>query len=128
MAQPTLREQVYEVVRLVPSGRVVAYGDIAELLGMSARMVGRCMALNDQPGLPWWRVVNRQGRLPVGLLPEALAHWAEEETPVGPEDLVRMTLALADLADLADAAEERLGPLPGASGWGGDAVVESQPR
>ena len=38
-----LRRAVATVVRLVPPGRVVAYGDIAELLGVGPRQVGRIM-------------------------------------------------------------------------------------
>lgn len=57
---------VYEVVKLVPSGRVTSYGAIAAYLGLksSARMVG--WAMNQTPqgeGIPAHRVVNRQGLL-----------------------------------------------------------------
>jgi len=57
---------VYEVVKLVPEGRVTTYGAIAHYLGSkgSARMVGWAMnashALNDVPA---HRVVNRIGLL-----------------------------------------------------------------
>jgi methylated-DNA-protein-cysteine methyltransferase-like protein len=59
-------EDVYEVVKLVPSGRVTTYGAIAHYLGTrsSARMVGWAMnashALSDVPA---HRVVNRIGLL-----------------------------------------------------------------
>lgn len=55
---------VYEVVRLIPKGRVTSYGAIGHYLGMksSARMVG--WALNGCPkGVPAHRVVNRVGLL-----------------------------------------------------------------
>jgi len=57
---------VYEVVKLIPEGRVTSYGAIAEYLGTkgSARMVGWAMhgavATHDVPA---HRVVNRQGLL-----------------------------------------------------------------
>jgi methylated-DNA-protein-cysteine methyltransferase-like protein len=59
-------DQVYEVVKLIPYGRVTTYGAIARFLGtsMSARMVG--YALNASHGLrdiPAHRVVNRKGFL-----------------------------------------------------------------
>ena len=58
---------VYEVVRLVPKGRVTSYGAIAKYLGAvrSARMVGWAMnnAHNVQPTVPAHRVVNRVGVL-----------------------------------------------------------------
>jgi methylated-DNA-protein-cysteine methyltransferase-like protein len=59
-------KQVYEVVKLIPKGRVSSYGAIAEYLGTkgSARMVG--WAMNQAHGyddVPAHRVVNRSGLL-----------------------------------------------------------------
>ena len=57
---------VYDVVRLIPEGRVTSYGAIANFLGtkMSARMVGWAMnASHGMPDVPAHRVVNRQGML-----------------------------------------------------------------
>jgi methylated-DNA-protein-cysteine methyltransferase-like protein len=59
--------RVFEVVRLVPYGRVTSYGAIAGYLGTrgSARMVGWAMnASHTQPNdIPAHRVVNRNGLL-----------------------------------------------------------------
>ncbi len=58
-------EQVYEVTRQIPAGRVSTYGAIADFLALgSARMVG--WALNKSfstEGVPAHRVVNRKGEL-----------------------------------------------------------------
>lgn len=60
-------ELVYQVVRLIPYGRVTNYGAIARCLGspQSSRMVG--WALNSSRSqvslIPAHRVVNRQGLL-----------------------------------------------------------------
>ncbi|NND95526.1 MAG: MGMT family protein [Flavobacteriales bacterium] len=59
-------EQVYQVVKLIPSGRVTSYGAIAEYLGAKrgARMVGWAMnASHVQYDVPAHRVVNRNGLL-----------------------------------------------------------------
>jgi methylated-DNA-protein-cysteine methyltransferase related protein len=59
-------QDVYEVVRLVPRGRVTTYGAIAEYLGLksSARMVGWAMnSAHSIEDVPAHRVVNRQGLL-----------------------------------------------------------------
>ena len=66
-ADSSFFEQVYEVARLVPYGRVTSYGAIAAYLGsrMSARMVGWAMNkchVHPKP-VPAHRVVNRQGLL-----------------------------------------------------------------
>lgn len=57
---------VYEVVKLIPEGRVTSYGSIAAYLGAkrSSRMVGWAMnASHKQPDIPAHRVVNRSGLL-----------------------------------------------------------------
>lgn len=57
---------VYEVVKLIPEGRVTSYGSIAKYLGAgkSSRMVGWAMnAAHDKPEVPAHRVVNRIGML-----------------------------------------------------------------
>lgn len=60
-------QDVYDVVRLIPKGRVTSYGAIAAYLGtrMSARMVGWAMnaAHHAKPKIPAHRVVNRNGML-----------------------------------------------------------------
>jgi len=59
--------QVYEVVRLIPKGKVTSYGAIANALGtkLSARMVGWAMNNGHTVKLkiPAHRVLNREGRL-----------------------------------------------------------------
>ncbi len=60
-------DQVYQVVRLIPPGRVTNYGAIAAYLGSkgSSRMVGYAMQASGaaNPPVPAHRVVNRQGLL-----------------------------------------------------------------
>ena len=60
-------DDVYDVVRLIPKGRVTSYGAIAQYLGtrLSARMVGWAMnaAHQAKPKVPAHRVVNRNGML-----------------------------------------------------------------
>lgn len=59
-------EDVFEVVKLIPKGRVTSYGAIARYLGtaMSARMVGWAMnAAHSLKKVPAHRVVNSQGLL-----------------------------------------------------------------
>jgi methylated-DNA-protein-cysteine methyltransferase-like protein len=60
-------EDVYDVVRQIPKGRITSYGAIAAYLGtkMSARMVGWAMNASFivTPKVPAHRVVNRNGML-----------------------------------------------------------------
>ncbi|MBK0383418.1 MGMT family protein [Pedobacter sp. SD-b] len=67
MDRASFYEQVYQVVALIPKGRVTSYGAIAQYLGTksSSRMVGYAMngAVNNHPKIPAHRVVNRNGLL-----------------------------------------------------------------
>lgn len=58
-------DEIYEVVRLIPKGRVTSYGAIAACLGMKsgARLVGWAMNVSHGRGIPAHRVVNRNGLL-----------------------------------------------------------------
>lgn len=77
-------EQVYQVARQIPRGKVTSYGAIAESLGAksSARMVGWAMngAHKIRPKVPAHRVVNRNGML------SGKMHFA---TPTQMEELLK---------------------------------------
>ncbi|MCA1576533.1 MAG: MGMT family protein [Acidobacteria bacterium] len=70
---PKYRERVYAIVRRIPSGRVMTYGQIAELLGegYTPRTVGFVMH-SSPDGTPWHRVLNAQGATSTGrvVLPQ----------------------------------------------------------
>lgn len=65
--QQNFFQNVYEVVRLIPKGRVTSYGAIAKYLGTarSSRMVGWAMnnSHSQKKYVPAHRVVNRNGML-----------------------------------------------------------------
>ncbi|MRT16273.1 MGMT family protein [Vitellibacter sp. q18] len=58
-------EKVFQVVKLVPYGRITTYGAIANYLGAagSARMVGWALNGSNKSDVPAHRVVNRKGLL-----------------------------------------------------------------
>lgn len=61
------RERVFEIVRRIPTGRVMTYGQLAEILGegYTARTVGFVMHSSEQD-VPWQRVINAQGACSTG--------------------------------------------------------------
>jgi methylated-DNA-protein-cysteine methyltransferase-like protein len=64
--KPGFFEQVYRLVRLLPSGRVTSYGALARMLGnpRAARTVGWALhSLPNGSDVPWHRVVNTRGRV-----------------------------------------------------------------
>ncbi len=67
---PKYREKVYDIVRSIPVGRVMNYGQIAMVLGdgYTARTVGYVMHGADSESVPWQRVINSQGKCSTGRL------------------------------------------------------------
>jgi len=63
------RERVYQLVRKIPRGRVMTYGQLAEILGdgYTPRTVGFVMHGSDDK-TPWHRVVNAQGGCSTGRI------------------------------------------------------------
>jgi methylated-DNA-protein-cysteine methyltransferase-like protein len=61
------RERVYTIVRKIPRGRVMTYGEIAYVLGegYTPRTVGFVMH-GAGDNTPWHRVINSQGRCSTG--------------------------------------------------------------
>ena len=65
-AVPPVYARVIAVVRQIPRGKVATYGQIALIVGdgCTPRMVGYCLAsLGPDSGVPWQRVINRQGKI-----------------------------------------------------------------
>ena len=80
---PKYRERVYKIVRRIPRGRVMTYGQIAVMLGegYTPRTVGFVMHNSDDK-TPWHRVINSQGRcstMPVVLPPDKQQRMLESE-------------------------------------------------
>lgn len=75
MAKSAFAKEVEAIVSQIPSGRVMAYGQLAALAGspFAARVVGG-IAHFGNPELPWHRVVNRQGGLASGYPGGRRAH------------------------------------------------------
>jgi methylated-DNA-protein-cysteine methyltransferase related protein len=68
--EKSYRERVYDLVRQIPRGRVMAYGQIADILGegYTARTVGYVMHAADSENVPWQRVINSKGACSTGRL------------------------------------------------------------
>lgn len=64
------RQRVYEIVNQIPVGRVMTYGQIAELLGegYTPRTIGYVMHAADTENVPWQRVINSQGACSTGRM------------------------------------------------------------
>ncbi len=86
-------QAVLLVTEAIPAGRVLSYGDIAELLGCGGpRQVGRALSHSTRH-VPWWRVLPAGGAPAGGLAPRARPHYDDECTaltvpadPTGPHE------------------------------------------
>jgi len=90
---PSFFELVYQVVRLIPKGRVTTYGAIAAYLGskQSSRAVG--YALNGahiiKPKVPAQRVVNRNGMLAHFETPTRMQELLEKEGVIVKDETIQ---------------------------------------
>ena len=77
-----LVERVLACVELIPRGKVMTYGDVAEFIGTrAARNVGRIMA-SDGASVPWHRVIRANGTCAEGIRAEQLARLAADGVPM----------------------------------------------
>lgn len=76
----SFRKRVEDIVRHIPYGKVMTYGQIAALAGSAyaARIVGGIAHFGDVE-LPWHRVVNKRGGLASGYPGGRDGHKAELE-------------------------------------------------
>jgi methylated-DNA-protein-cysteine methyltransferase related protein len=76
-------EEIYNVVRQIPAGKVMSYGQIGEEVRATARTVGWAMANPPGEDIPWHRVVAADGYLSIGRRSPELAarqrHLLEQE-------------------------------------------------
>lgn len=98
--------EVIEAIREIPEGMVCTYGGIAKLAGSSraARQVVRVLHIyGEKERLPWWRVINREGR--ISLKPghgyeEQLELLESEGLEFGPGDRIDLKQYLWNPAPL----------------------------
>jgi methylated-DNA-protein-cysteine methyltransferase-like protein len=70
-------KQVHKIVRKIPKGKVMTYGQIAKILGTrDARKVGWALHGNKDPKIPCHRVVNKEGKVATNY---AFEGWEEQK-------------------------------------------------
>ncbi|MCC4587799.1 MGMT family protein [Xanthomonas sp. NCPPB 1067] len=59
------RLRILEMIHAIPTGEVAGYGEVAQRAGLPgrARLVARVLSGNDDPQLPWHRVLRSDGRI-----------------------------------------------------------------
>jgi methylated-DNA-protein-cysteine methyltransferase-like protein len=77
MAELSAAERILAAIRAIPRGETAAYGVVAQRAGLPgrARMVARLLSQNDDPALPWHRVLRSDGR---SAFPPGSPHHVEQ--------------------------------------------------
>jgi methylated-DNA-protein-cysteine methyltransferase-like protein len=74
-------KKILEIVRTIPRGRVMSYGQLALYAGSPshAREAGNAMrTLGNEPDFPWWRVLNSAGKITIAGNPDASAELQQK--------------------------------------------------
>jgi len=73
----TPEQRILAAIRAVPRGQVASYGAIARRAGLPgrARLVARILGRNEDPALPWHRILRSDGRI---AFPPGSAEFAEQ--------------------------------------------------
>ncbi|MBB5206829.1 MGMT family protein [Chiayiivirga flava] len=71
------KQRILATIRAIPPGSVAAYGEVARRAGLPgrARLTARVLGDNDDPDLPWHRVLRAGGRI---AFPEGSRGWREQ--------------------------------------------------
>lgn len=79
-----LIERVLSAVERIPAGKVLTYGDVAELVeAPTPRHVGQVLSQHGD-AVPWWRVLRADGTPAPHLRERQLQRLREEGTPMLP--------------------------------------------
>ncbi|WP_367346589.1 MGMT family protein [Stenotrophomonas bentonitica] len=81
------RARILAVIRAIPRGQVMGYGQVAAKAGLPgrARLTARVLGMNDDPDLPWHRVLRSDGRI---AMPEGSRGWREQNQRLRAEGVV----------------------------------------
>lgn len=76
-AAQAVAHRILAAVRSIPRGQVAGYGEVARRAGLPgrARLVARLLSHNQDPGLPWHRVLRSDGRV---ALPDGSPGFLEQ--------------------------------------------------
>ena len=87
MTGKSAADKILAAIRAVPRGEVAGYGEIARRAGLPgrARLVARLLSENDDPRLPWHRILRSDGRI---AFPADHPSFAEQQQRLRAESVV----------------------------------------
>ena len=77
MSEPSAETRILAAIRAIPRGQVAGYGEVARRADLPgrARLVARILGQNEDPELPWYRVLRSDGRI---AFPEGSRGYREQ--------------------------------------------------
>ena len=77
MSAKSPEDRILAAIRAIPCGQVAGYGEVAHRAGLPgrARLAARILSQNEDPGLPWHRVLRSDGRI---AFPEGSRAYREQ--------------------------------------------------
>ena len=77
MSAKSPEDRILAAIRAIPRGQVAGYGEVAHRAGLPgrARLAARILSQNEDPGLPWHRVLRSDGRI---AFPEGSRAYREQ--------------------------------------------------
>jgi methylated-DNA-protein-cysteine methyltransferase-like protein len=87
MPETPAADSILAAIRAIAPGEVAGYGEVARRAGLPgrARLVARLLAGNEDPDLPWHRVLRSDGRI---AFPENSRGWREQTRRLRAEGVV----------------------------------------
>ncbi len=109
MADVSANDRILAAIRAIPRGQVAGYGHIAQRAGLPgrARLVARILSQNDDPRLPWHRVLRSDGRI---AMPEGSRGYREQCQRLRAEGIVVENGRVRGLAAVKTLDEAIWGP------------------
>ncbi|MEL1263841.1 MGMT family protein [Pseudoxanthomonas putridarboris] len=105
MSAKSPEDRILAAIRAIPRGQVAGYGEVAHRAGLPgrARLAARILSQNDDPALPWHRVLRSDGRI---AFPEGSKAYREQSQRLRAEGVtvVNGRVKRARPADDLDAA------------------------
>ncbi len=104
------RERILHVVRAIPTGQVMGYGEVARRAGLPgrARFAAKVLSENEDPRLPWHRVLRSDGRI---ALPVGSPGFREQVRGLKAEGVVVVDGRVRGVRTAADLDEQVWGPV-----------------
>ena len=109
MSDKSSAERILAAVRAIPCGQVAGYGEVARRAGLPgrARLAARVLGENEDPQLPWHRVVRSDGRL---AFPEGSSGFREQGQRMRSEGVIVLRGRVQKLRAAPTLDEQMWGP------------------